>query len=330
MLLFHWASVYLFSDQTNHCFCNSPPFSSCPAGGDFIRKYLELESGSGAQKKGCVLEEVYFCVSYLSNTQGIMSGRNQLLWSHRVSLTVQSVSVLGLSILLARSTVRVTVKPYHSSTANGDTFDPLILNLVFILLSWVRHFYSWLEFDGYYDAMLKREQQDVWTWYEFSVSAPVMHLLVAILCGILDGTTLAIIGILTSVTMWFGYRAEASRRLVWITLGMIPYLLQWTMITYVYADTVTGSTPLFVHFIYATTVLLDAVYPVTLTCYLYPSGRNSDGFDQVAQMEQAGTQDDADAFDKMLQYQAKKNYQSIVSKTCLDILTVSGFWSRFS
>lgn len=140
-----------------------------------------------------------------------------------------------------------------------------LLSGIFILLSFLDHLAVATVLHGAYNARLARGYNP-FRWIEYAVSAPLMHVEIALLCGIYDVHTLFAIFGLTSVTMVFGYLGETAARadrvrVFW--LGCVPHLCNWFIILCHFFRAVSRADPPdFVWSIIFVIFALDATFGV--------------------------------------------------------------------
>jgi hypothetical protein len=156
-----------------------------------------------------------------------------------------------------------------------------LLSGIFILLSFADHFLVATFLYKPYKAALK-EGRNPFRWIEYSVSAPLMHVEIALLCGIYDVHTLFAIFGLTSITMVFGYLGETApkdgsseslgkaichgrtpTRIKVFLLGCIPHLYNWFIIfCYFFRAVHYGNPPDFVWSIIFIIFAVDASFGI--------------------------------------------------------------------
>jgi hypothetical protein len=106
-------------------------------------------------------------------------------------------------------------------------------------------------------------------WLEYSVSASLMHVQIAVLCGVLDVHLLLTIGALTAVTMLFALvheqRTGASRDAPWYRLGFIPWIAQWiVMMSYFMHNVRDANAPDWVYAIIFIELGLDSSFAAAM------------------------------------------------------------------
>lgn len=110
-----------------------------------------------------------------------------------------------------------------------------VIFLVFVVTAaaCIDHLLVSTVFRGMYESRLARGQNP-FRWLEYSISASVMNILIAMECGVLDVLLLTAIGALTATCMAFGWLGELVREkevqevIFWI--GCCPFLAAWGII----------------------------------------------------------------------------------------------------
>lgn len=139
----------------------------------------------------------------------------------------------------------------------------------FLFLSALNHFICATNFVGcckYIEWVEERRASPV-RWGEYAFSASLMHVQIAILCGILDVHLLAAIGALTATTMVFGLAQELQydRSFKLYILGFIPWVAQWALIiSYFNHGVRDSSAPDWVYAIIVIECVLDFTFAVVL------------------------------------------------------------------
>jgi hypothetical protein len=144
----------------------------------------------------------------------------------------------------------------------------------FLLLASINHFVTAFFLKSRYEQGLQHSQNHI-RWFEYAFSASIMHIMIALLCGITDVHLLACIFGLTAITMVFGSELERSNafyqgspqqksmRLFW--LGCLPWLIGWGIIASYFIHNVQEA-PAFVYAILIGIFALDASF--ALNSYL--------------------------------------------------------------
>lgn len=155
------------------------------------------------------------------------------------------------------------------------TFSVGIFSPLFLALAAFNHFCCLYFHDYYLDNILNYRRNPI-RWAEYSLSASLMHVHIAMLAGVYDVHLLWGIFGLSAVTMVFGYLAEPtdtyqrpSFRAFWF--GFVPYLFMWTIIGCYFFTAVNRSpkpVPDFVWSILVIIFILDCAFAVALYCQL--------------------------------------------------------------
>eukprot|EP00301_Raphidiophrys_heterophryoidea_P000569 c10284_g1_i2.p1 GENE.c10284_g1_i2~~c10284_g1_i2.p1 ORF type:complete len:262 (+),score=52.65 c10284_g1_i2:67-852(+) len=146
------------------------------------------------------------------------------------------------------------------------------LSGVFLLLAGVDHLLVATIFRRSYEGYLA-VNRNPFRWFEYSISAGIMHVMIAQLAGIFDIHLLFCIFGLTATTMAFGNeqeilgsefsRSKFSLRPFWI--GFVPHMVQWLVIFCYFFYTVSkGDPPAFVWAIIFVLFILDATFAVNM------------------------------------------------------------------
>ena len=155
---------------------------------------------------------------------------------------------------------------------------------VFLLLSALDHLAVCSFFKGSYEQGI-RSNYNVFRWLEYSVSASVMRVLVAILSGVSDIHMLFLIVGLTACTMLFGLVFELDNagrpinQVKWYSfwIGFVPHLFCWAVvICYFFRNVSKGDPPGFVWAIIVIIFFLDLTFAVTLFLQWRGKGRWKD------------------------------------------------------
>ena len=135
------------------------------------------------------------------------------------------ILVLGLQFLVPTTYIHVYYRNLHRVFEIGS-FDVLGAISAYLFLTALFHFgnvWTWPQFDR--DGYAK--------WIEYFFTAPLMLLVLAVITGTTEVTTLVALWGLMATTLVFGLLQEGrnnqERRLL-IYLGMIPYLFAWAVI----------------------------------------------------------------------------------------------------
>lgn len=126
-------------------------------------------------------------------------------------------------------------------------FPLFALLLAFSSITAVAHFLQLVRFERYLAEI--RACTAPLRWIEYAFTAPVMAVLIAQLCFLLDVWLQLAIAVLTTTTMFFGHLTEliarpdggkwkvGLERYVPHVLGYVPQAFVWTLIVYTFLDT---------------------------------------------------------------------------------------------
>lgn len=182
--------------------------------------------------------------------------------------------------------------PFGVPTANQFTeFNPSYLAGIFLLLSGLDHLLVCTVFRKKYEADLAR-QRNIFRWLEYSVSASIMRVMVAILSGIFDFQVLFLLFGLTMTTMLMGLAFEVEnslpamddgaksdsenaptglpspgKKINWLNffLAFIPHMFAWLIIFCSFFRGVSKSDPpAFVWAIVIIIFILDLTFAINL------------------------------------------------------------------
>jgi len=148
------------------------------------------------------------------------------------------------------------------------------LSSTFLFLSALDHIIVCTVGKKAYEYGLDRNY-NAFRWIEYTLSASLMRVIVAILSGVVDLNALISIFGHTAVTMVFGlvFELENSRKRLhrdevrWYTywLGFVPHAFSWgTVIAYFVTTAMMGDAPGFVYGIVVVVFLLDLTFPIVL------------------------------------------------------------------
>jgi len=193
----------------------------------------------------------------------------RLWWANVGALVVQGVT--GVLFLTPVLRVDAYVPVYSHFAAAGRASEEAVLlghwNLgylsgLFLLLSAVDHLYVVWRFADYQHHLAAK--RNPWRWAEYFFSASLMHVFIALLCGVFDVHLLFAIGGLTATTMLFGHlqeEAPAATGLYTLCWGLVPWLWQWGILwCYFFTATHRHSAPAFVHAILVIEFVFDALF----------------------------------------------------------------------
>jgi hypothetical protein len=208
---------------------------------------------------------------------------SRLRWLNLGAAAYHTVSAAALFALTDRHAVSpVHVDHTNDHRGNMTLYGPAIseigsakvgyLSGVFLLLAALDHFAVATFFRSTYEAQLRRSV-NYFRWIEYSVSASVMHVMIAMLAGVMSLQLLLSIAGLTVSTMMFGLVQEmlTTRRrgrphrksIVPFLLGFVPHCICWTVIYITYGYSAHDA-PLFVHFIMGGLFTTDLMFAVNM------------------------------------------------------------------
>jgi hypothetical protein len=190
----------------------------------------------------------------------------KLRWYNLIMGFFHLAQAVAIAVLSNSFTLPVTTSFLHFDTVN-KTLRPLtqtIWNMpfatfvvVFLLLSAIAHFIIALGAFKWYVKNLKKGM-NVARWIEYSFSASVMIVLIAMLCGVYDVASLIMAFVLTAVMNLCGLVMEVhnqtTQKTNWLSywVGCIAGVLPWVAIgIYFFGSTSAsgGNVPTFVYFI---------------------------------------------------------------------------------
>jgi len=165
-----------------------------------------------------------------------------LKWANAVACVVQGVT--GVVLLLPGVRVDAYVPVYSHFATNNRTSEEAVLlahvNVgylpgVFLLLSCLDHAVVLCIFPRYQRWL--QERHNPLRWAEYFFSATLMHVLIALLCGVFDLHLVFAVAGLTATTMLFGHLQEETQPLRSTTpqlyvmgWGFVPWVWQWAIV----------------------------------------------------------------------------------------------------
>lgn len=162
----------------------------------------------------------------------------------------------------------------HQNPTNAGSFPAAIhwLPATFTLLAALHHGIAAGTWTTYKQAVVAGRG---WlAWAEYSLSATIMNVAIACICGTSQFTDIVLIATATSTTMFFGFLSEAFASLselwyAWCTaiVGFVPFLGAWAAMAVVYSQSAAGA-PWFVHAIFGTMFVLETLFAVNLAVFL--------------------------------------------------------------
>lgn len=227
-----------------------------------------------------------------------------LWWGHMGAFLVHLGWMLAMAVLATTQSTTYDADAYISSAVfKTHTTDVLRTGSIpvhwfpflFVTLATLHHAGAVLAWDWYRDDVVRGRGWMAWS--EYSLSAPVMNVAIAALCGNTQVGEFVGIAVLTSATTWFGWAAEAFASTIpaadsttrpgeernvplinaWRMLGggVVPFAGVWTIIGLAFDRTwKAAGTPDFVLAALFTMVFLEALFACNTATYLMRLGKN--------------------------------------------------------
>ena len=192
---------------------------------------------------------------------------------HRLRRTNFALALLhfgqGIVILLLGSGFRAPITASFIGSTWDFSYEPCILIAVFLFLSAFGHLLLSLPriFPWYIGNLGRRINYE--RWYEYSLSASVMIVVIASLTGITDLVALISLFSLTAAMSLFGLMMElqnqTTSRTDWTAFifGSVIGAIPWIAIV-LYFVKASPSPPVFVYGIVASLILLYALFPINM------------------------------------------------------------------
>jgi hypothetical protein len=141
--------------------------------------------------------------------------------------------------------------------------QPTVINAIFSAVEFLASAYQVVRSDAIVRHIFETGTNPA-RWIGYAISAPFMHVTVALLSGIIDIYVLISVFALTSITMVFGIYAEKYRSYTFFLWGCVPWIAQWVVIMWAFFYQVSGgaSPPGFVYAIIFIIFALDASFAV--------------------------------------------------------------------
>lgn len=169
-----------------------------------------------------------------------------------------------------------------TSTVLDIKLGPMVAS--FLLISAVAHFLiATVLFDKYKEGLKKGINR--YRWYEYSVSASLMIVLIAMLTGIYDLGTILLLFFINMMMILFGMRMEVhnqfTEKVDWspFIYGCIAGIIPWIVIAiqfYGAAVNGSGGPPDFVYYIYVTIAILFNSFAINQVLQYKKSGKWKD------------------------------------------------------
>lgn len=184
----------------------------------------------------------------------------------------------GIAILILGSGFSAPVIASYLGSTSEFTYQPRFLLAAFLFLAALDHlFVSLPRVFPWYIASLSRRINRI-RWYEYSVSASVMIVVIGSLTGIRDLVALTGLFFMTSAMILFGLMMEvhnqSTQRTNWTSfvLGCLIGAVPWVVIILYFAKASPGP-PGFVYGIVASLILLYALFPLNMWLQYSKRGR---------------------------------------------------------
>lgn len=147
-------------------------------------------------------------------------------------------------------------------TLVSDNVNPAYLSGLFLLLAAADHVYTAATVRSYL-LTVETGAPVPQRWMEYSVSASLMNVLIAMLCNVQDLVTLMTVAVLTALMMTAGYVDEDVRSLTRYTtlVGWVCFVWIWTIIFCQFSSTATDA-PAFVWAVVFVLFVLEALFGV--------------------------------------------------------------------
>jgi hypothetical protein len=161
---------------------------------------------------------------------------------------------------------------YGPSTTHVGSATVGYLSGVFLLLAAIDHFTVATILKKTYERQLA-SSRNYFRWIEYSFSASIMHVMIAMLSGVMSVQLLLAIAGLTVVTMLCGllqekvnyrYQGKLDRKTFWpFWIGCVPHLAGWAVI-YITFGYSAGDAPPFVWIVMFGLFQTDALFAVNM------------------------------------------------------------------
>ena len=175
----------------------------------------------------------------------------------------------GIAIILLGSGFSAPVIASYLGSTSEFTYQPRFLLAAFLFIAAFDHLLISLpRVFPWYVTNLSRRINRV-RWYEYSLSASVMIVVIASLTGIRDLVALIGLFFLTAAMILFGLMMEvhnqSTRRTNWTSfvLGCVIGAVPWVIIVLYFAKASPGP-PAFVYGIVASLIMLYALFPLNM------------------------------------------------------------------
>lgn len=222
------------------------------------------------------------------NQSTTQSFRNLKTW-HQIAMVLHGVQALiALIVVVVRKDSPIPIYTTEYSVFNSDS--PTILNVysmyaeylivAFFFMAATDHAFCVYYWEDSYEELV-RMGNGYYCWIEFSVSAPLMNVVILTLCGGLDIWIQLFVAFGTGLTMFFGWLVEATFSevlqstyfntidLIWffLSVGFIPFGVVWSSIFY-YFHFHSSSAPKFVWALVILLFILECLFPLNLFLFI--------------------------------------------------------------
>lgn len=215
---------------------------------------------------------------------------NVTRWLHGGLIVVFTINALAIFLLtyqfdMATYSFNVYMSGIGEPNARMDHWPPIanppslfsvrlvVINAVFACITLLASvaFLIWSYADSSKNMFFPDEDDDTYRyvnvirWAEYSLSASLMHVEIAMLSGILDVYALIGVFALTAVTMWLGYLAEEYRSWSAFIIGCVPWLFEWAIIMWSFfyqLESSDGNPPAFVYAVIFIMFFFDTTFAV--------------------------------------------------------------------
>lgn len=207
----------------------------------------------------------------------------RLWWFNAAAFVLQTITgvlVFGLTDYDAKAPVytffpapRNTTTPWTYEAKHLGDFPVGVWSGVFLLLSAADHAWAMAWRKVYWSNQILRRNPA--RWLEYSVSASIMHVMVAQLCGVMDLHLLLAIFGLTAACMVCGFLQELSDGHWYpFVAGCWPWVVQWAIIVAYFGVAADRSNPpTFVYAIIVVELVLDSLFALAM---IYQQRKHSD------------------------------------------------------
>ncbi len=192
-----------------------------------------------------------------------------------------TTSFLTQDTLVTKSAGRPVLSPATHTLFNVNI---AYLVAIFFFLSALAHAIIATRYRATYEANLKKGINKA-RWIEYSLSASVMMVAIALLSGIYDFSSLLMIFVLIAIMnitgLFMEIQNQGARKVNWsnFILGCVAYIVPWIVfVAYILGANIYGSggIPTFVYWIYATMFVLFSSFAANMLMQYRKSGKWAD------------------------------------------------------